>query len=321
VVKHWNRLPKEAVDAPSLEAFKVSLDVALGSLVWWLVTLHIVGGLKLGVHCGPFSPRPFYDSTKCSVTGRKTVSKEMKERSERESKTGRVGKHTTLQAANRASRTTQAGMYMGEGNETCLHSSQKLPTTHSLTYRFAQLHRRVAAFSVRQNDKFPRRVNLQKKRRRALSSGLKASGRTGLDPQGGRGRPRARPHRRRRGSGASREPTGRGGEAAYGPSRRAPRSRRAARCAAPAARRRCAAAAPRARRPWRQPPSRAAPESPPVILGNGTAAGRSFLAARQSARRFPMTSRERAEAGGGRGVASGSRKRRAAAAGWWVTEG
>ena len=44
VVIHWNRLPKEAVDAPSLEAFKVRLDVALGSLVWWLVTLHIAGG-------------------------------------------------------------------------------------------------------------------------------------------------------------------------------------------------------------------------------------------------------------------------------------
>ena len=43
-VKHWNRLPKEAVDAPSLEAFKARLDVALGSLVWWLVTLHIAGG-------------------------------------------------------------------------------------------------------------------------------------------------------------------------------------------------------------------------------------------------------------------------------------
>jgi len=28
----WNRLPKEAVDAPSLEAFKARLDVALGSL-------------------------------------------------------------------------------------------------------------------------------------------------------------------------------------------------------------------------------------------------------------------------------------------------
>ena len=32
VVTHWNRLPKEAVDALSLEAFKASLDVALGSL-------------------------------------------------------------------------------------------------------------------------------------------------------------------------------------------------------------------------------------------------------------------------------------------------
>jgi len=54
-------LPKEAVDAPSLEAFKARLDVALGSLVWWLATLHIAGGLKLD-DCGPFQPRPFYDS-------------------------------------------------------------------------------------------------------------------------------------------------------------------------------------------------------------------------------------------------------------------
>ena len=43
-VSHWNRLPKEAVDAPSLQTFKARLDVALGSLVWWLVTLHIAGG-------------------------------------------------------------------------------------------------------------------------------------------------------------------------------------------------------------------------------------------------------------------------------------
>ena len=41
VVTHWNRLPKEAVDAPSLQAFKARLDVALGSLVCWL---HIAGG-------------------------------------------------------------------------------------------------------------------------------------------------------------------------------------------------------------------------------------------------------------------------------------
>ena len=33
VVGHWNRLPKEVVDAPLLEAFKARLDVALGSLV------------------------------------------------------------------------------------------------------------------------------------------------------------------------------------------------------------------------------------------------------------------------------------------------
>ena len=49
------------VDAPSLEAFKARLDVALGSLVWWLLTLHLAGGLKLDEHCRPFQPRPFYD--------------------------------------------------------------------------------------------------------------------------------------------------------------------------------------------------------------------------------------------------------------------
>jgi len=62
VVTHWNMLPKEVVDAPSLEAFKARLDVALGSLVWWVATLHTAGELKLHDHCGPFQPRPFYDS-------------------------------------------------------------------------------------------------------------------------------------------------------------------------------------------------------------------------------------------------------------------
>jgi len=46
-VINWNRLPKEAVDAPSLAVFKARLDVALGSLVWWLATLHIAERLKL----------------------------------------------------------------------------------------------------------------------------------------------------------------------------------------------------------------------------------------------------------------------------------
>ncbi|KFQ31993.1 hypothetical protein N332_06616, partial [Mesitornis unicolor] len=33
VVRHWHRLPREAVDAPSLEVFKARLDRALGNLV------------------------------------------------------------------------------------------------------------------------------------------------------------------------------------------------------------------------------------------------------------------------------------------------
>ena len=62
VMTHGNRLPKEIMDAPSVEAFKARLDVALGSLVWCLATLHIAWGLKLDDHCGPFQPRPFCDS-------------------------------------------------------------------------------------------------------------------------------------------------------------------------------------------------------------------------------------------------------------------
>ncbi|KFR17520.1 hypothetical protein N306_01490, partial [Opisthocomus hoazin] len=33
VVKHWNRLPREAVAGPSLKVFKAKLDGALSSLV------------------------------------------------------------------------------------------------------------------------------------------------------------------------------------------------------------------------------------------------------------------------------------------------
>ncbi|KFZ67287.1 hypothetical protein N338_12164, partial [Podiceps cristatus] len=33
VVKHWNRLPREIVEAPSLETFKARLDGALSNLI------------------------------------------------------------------------------------------------------------------------------------------------------------------------------------------------------------------------------------------------------------------------------------------------
>ncbi|KFP65281.1 hypothetical protein N322_12102, partial [Cariama cristata] len=33
VMKHWNRLPREVVEAPSLESFKVRLDGALSNLI------------------------------------------------------------------------------------------------------------------------------------------------------------------------------------------------------------------------------------------------------------------------------------------------
>ena len=44
VVRHWNRLPQEAVDVPSLGVFKIRMDEALSNLVYWKVPVH-VGGL------------------------------------------------------------------------------------------------------------------------------------------------------------------------------------------------------------------------------------------------------------------------------------
>jgi len=44
VVKHWHRLPREAVDASSLKVFKARLDGALSNLIWWKMSLLMAGG-------------------------------------------------------------------------------------------------------------------------------------------------------------------------------------------------------------------------------------------------------------------------------------
>ena len=44
VVRHWHRLPREAVDTPSLEASKARLDGAWSNLGWWKVSLPMAGG-------------------------------------------------------------------------------------------------------------------------------------------------------------------------------------------------------------------------------------------------------------------------------------
>jgi len=42
---HWNRLPREVADAPSLETLKVRLDGALSNLIKPKMSLLTAGGL------------------------------------------------------------------------------------------------------------------------------------------------------------------------------------------------------------------------------------------------------------------------------------
>lgn len=61
VVRHWHRLPREAVCAPSLEAFNGldGLDGALSSLIWWKLSLPVVEGLQLDELEGHFQSKLF----------------------------------------------------------------------------------------------------------------------------------------------------------------------------------------------------------------------------------------------------------------------
>ena len=62
VVRYWNRLPREVVDAPSPKLFKARLDGALGNFVWREVSLPIAVELELDDLKCPFQPKPFCDS-------------------------------------------------------------------------------------------------------------------------------------------------------------------------------------------------------------------------------------------------------------------
>jgi len=47
LLKHWPRLPREAVAAPSLAVLKARLDGAWSTLGWWKMSLLLAGGLEL----------------------------------------------------------------------------------------------------------------------------------------------------------------------------------------------------------------------------------------------------------------------------------
>jgi len=56
VVKPWHRFPREVVDAPSLETFKVRLDAALSNLMCLKMSLLTARGLDQMAFKGAFQP-------------------------------------------------------------------------------------------------------------------------------------------------------------------------------------------------------------------------------------------------------------------------
>ena len=55
-------MPREAADAPSLEAFQDRLGGILGSLIWWVATLPMAGCLELDDLQDLLQPKTCFDS-------------------------------------------------------------------------------------------------------------------------------------------------------------------------------------------------------------------------------------------------------------------
>ena len=53
-MRHWSRLPREVVDATSLETFKVRLDGALSNLIYLWVSLFTEGEMDQMASKGAF---------------------------------------------------------------------------------------------------------------------------------------------------------------------------------------------------------------------------------------------------------------------------
>jgi len=67
VVTHWPRLPREVVDAPSLETFQARLDGALSNLTQVKMSLLTAGRLGWMASEGPFQPKAFSASVKITA--------------------------------------------------------------------------------------------------------------------------------------------------------------------------------------------------------------------------------------------------------------
>ena len=67
VVRDWKRLPRQVVDAPSLEGFKESLDGALSKCDLVKDVPAHGRGVDSMIFTGPFQPKLLYDSMKDST--------------------------------------------------------------------------------------------------------------------------------------------------------------------------------------------------------------------------------------------------------------